>query len=180
MCRQRHKVYQLQNETVTDLASLLSGKSSYEEYKFYPYKQTALDLALNKKSYSNYVEWIYSDRVTGIFNSLRADERYDFIIIDTPPLSVAADVTGLVQNADKSLLVVRTDYVYTAAINDAVLSLTENSSFAGCILNDVHREFSLMGQLGFDESGYYSRYHKGYHSYDSYHKYSDFRDTTES
>ena len=124
--------------------------------------------------------------VTLLFRRYRQlfHRKFDYIIVDTPPLSVAADVTGIVQLADVSLLVVRTDYVYTPSINDAVLSLSEKSNFGGCILNDVHREFSMMGQMGFDENGYGSRYYrgakKGYGSHESYSKYSDFQDTPSS
>ncbi len=176
-----HKVFELKGTEFMDLAALLSGEISLDSYQFCPYKQTGLDLALNKKSYNNYVEWIYTDRIAGIFEELRASDKYDFIIVDTPPLSVAADVTGIVQLADISLLVVRTDYVYSAAINDAVLSLSEKSNFAGCILNDVHREFTMLGQMGFDENGYGGGYYRGSKNrYDSYSKYSDYKDTPPS
>ena len=84
--------------------------------------------------------------------------------------------------ADKTLLVVRTDRDYTADINDAVLSFRENkngAAFAGCILNDVHREFSLLGQFGADESGksgaYYG-YSGKYSKYSEYSKYSGYSD----
>ena len=175
-----NKVFNLHDSTLPDLATLLDGSSPFENFPFYHYKQTGLDLGLNNKSHNDYVNWIYSDHVNTIVNYLRGLDCYDFIIIDTPPLSVAADVTGLVHLADRSLLVVRTDYVYTAALNDAVLSLKEHSNnFAGCILNDVHREFSMLGQFGFDESGYYgARYGKKnyYGYYNSYSKYAEHKD----
>lgn len=176
-----HKVFDMQDEVPMDLAALISGQTSLENYQFTPFRQTGLDLALNKKSYNNYVEWIYTDRIAGIFDQLRRSEKYDFIIVDTPPLSVAADVTGIVQLADMSMLVVRTDYVYTAAINDAVLSLSEKNNFAGCILNDVHREFSMLGQMGFDESGYGGGYYyRGSRNrYNRYGGYEDYSKTTE-
>lgn len=177
----QYKVFDLQESEFEDLGVLLAGNSSVEEYPFVHYKQSGLSLALNKKSYNNYMEWIYSDRISGIFNELRRSSRFDFIIVDTPPLSVAADVTGIVQLADVSLLVVRTDYVYSASINDGVLSLSEKSNFSGCILNDVHREFSMLGQMGFDENGYGGSYYRGgksrYGAYESYSKYSEFKDT---
>lgn len=186
-----HKVFGMQKDELMDLAELISGRTPLEEYKFSTYRQTGLDLALNKKSYHNYVEWVYSDRISGVLDQLRSSGRYDFIIVDTPPLSVAADVTGIVSLADVSMLVVRTDYVYSAAINDAVLAMSENSGFSGCILNDVHREFSMLGQMGFDEngygSGYYSRGKKSrygrygsYNTYDSYSKYTDYSDYKET
>lgn len=173
-----YKIFDLYNEDSQDLASLLSGTISADNFKFYSYKQTGLDIAMNKKRHNDYVNWIYSNRVAEILNHLRESDAYDFIIIDTPPLSVAADVTELVHLADRTMLVVRTDCVHTAAVNDAVLVLTENNdNFAGCILNDVYKEFSLLGQLGLDESGYYGKYYgsKRYGNYNSYKKYSDYK-----
>ena len=179
------KIFDLWDHDLPDLATLLDGTVSLENFPFYSYKQTGLDLGLNEKSHNDYVNWIYSDHVNTIFQYLRGLDCYDYIIIDTPPLSVAADVTGLIHLADRSLLVVRTDFVYTAAINDAVLSLKENSDgFAGCILNDVHTEFSMLGQFGLDESGYYGthygrhNYYGSYHSYSSYSKYAEHKDSS--
>jgi len=68
-----------------------------------------------------------------------------------------------------------------------VLSMAEQNNFAGCILNDVHREFSMLGQMGFDENGYgggyYYRGRKNrygrYDSYSKYSNYSDYKDITE-
>ncbi|MGM9642191.1 MAG: P-loop NTPase [Eubacteriales bacterium] len=181
-----HKVFGLRDEVTDDLGALLSGSKTLSDYRFHQYKQMSLDLALNKKSYANYADWLYSDRMGQFFDTLRASD-YDFLIIDTPPLSVAADVAGLVQHSDRSLLAVRTDCVHTAAINDAVLSLSESGNFCGCILNDVHREFNLLGQLGSDESGAYGGYYNGYGygrkhgygydrngAYESYSKYSEY------
>lgn len=175
-----HKVFGMQKEATEDLGALFTENAAFSDYHFCHYKQTGLDLALNKKSYNDYVDWLYSDRMAQMFATLRASD-YDFIIIDTPPLAVAADVTGLVQYSDRSLLVVRTDCVNTAAINDAVLTLSSGESFCGCVLNDVYREFNILGQLGVDESGYYSRYYHGYgrkhgygykNPYHSYRRYS--------
>ncbi len=164
-----HKIFDLQNENFQDLAALLSGKVTFSQYSFTCYKPiTGLDLALNKKSYHNYTEWLYTDALESVFSEMRTSDRYDYIIIDTPPISVAADVIGLAHLADLSLLVVRTDYVYTSVINDAIMTLQDNNThFAGCVLNDVHKEFSLLGQLGTDENGY-----TGKKYYNSYSKYS--------
>jgi capsular exopolysaccharide synthesis family protein len=96
-------------------------------------------------------------------------KKFDYVLIDTPPLSVAADVTTFMRFVDKSLVVLRTDFVYAADINDAILSLREKTdTFAGCILNAVHREFALFSQFGLDESGYYGKSGSAYRRYDRY------------
>ncbi len=171
-----HKIFGMQNEVASDLMELMSGKVALENFAFTPYKNIPLSLGLNKRNYKNYAEWIYAEQAEKLFANLRSASDYDFVIIDTPPLAVAADVMGLMNHADSSLLVVRTDCVYTAAINDAVLSMNEAGKFTGCILNDVHREFTVLGQLGFDESGYYGR-SKKHGAYYGYHNYSGFNDS---
>lgn len=164
-----HKIFDVEENSGHDFASLLSGEVSIDQFAFSTYKNTNLDLAVNRQIHGDYVNWIYEDCASEIFKYLREQTEYDYILIDTPPLSVAADVTTFMQFADKSFVVLRTDYVYAADINDAILSLHERTrNFEGCILNDVHREFSFMGQLGLDETGYYGRYGGGYSRYDHY------------
>jgi capsular exopolysaccharide synthesis family protein len=163
-----HKIFDMKKTDTEDFASLLSGKTSLEQYVVNPFMKTGVDLMVNFKSHNDYVNWIHGDNIKAVFDKLRDEMGYDYILIDTPPLSVAADVTTFMQLADKSLVVVRTDYVYAADINDAILSLKEKAdNFAGCILNAVHKEFSLLGQLGFDERGYYGKY-GSYSRYDRY------------
>lgn len=163
-----HKIFDMKKTDTDDFASLLSGKTSLEQYIVNPFMKTGVDLMVNFKSHNDYVNWIHGDNIRAVFAKLRDEMGYDYILIDTPPLSVAADVTTFMQLADKSLVVVRTDYVLAADINDAILSLNEKTdNFAGCILNAVHKEFSLLGQLGFDERGYYGKY-GSYSRYDRY------------
>lgn len=163
-----HKIFDMKKTDTEDFASLLSGKTSLEQYVVNPFMKTGVDLMVNFKSHNDYVNWIHGDNIHEVFAKLRDEMGYDYILIDTPPLSVAADVTTFMQLADKSLVVVRTDYVLAADINDAILSLKEKTdNFAGCILNAVHKEFSLLGQLGFDERGYYGKY-GSYSRYDRY------------
>lgn len=163
-----HKIFDMKKTDTEDFASLLSGKTAMEQYVVNPFMKTGVDLMVNFKSHNDYVNWIHGDNIHAVFAKLRDEMGYDYILIDTPPLSVAADVTTFMQLADKSLVVVRTDYVLAADINDAILSLKEKTdNFAGCILNAVHKEFSLLGQLGFDERGYYGKY-GSYSRYDRY------------
>lgn len=163
-----HKIFDMKKTDTDDFASLLSGKTSLEQYVVNPFMKTGVDLMVNFKPHNDYVNWIHGDNIHEVFTKLRDELGYDYILIDTPPLSVAADVTTFMQLADKSLVVVRTDYVLAADINDAILSLKEKTdNFAGCILNAVHKEFSLLGQLGFDERGYYGKY-GSYSRYDRY------------
>ena len=125
----------------------------------YRYKNTNLFLAMNKKKIAVKSEWIRSALVRQWIRAL-ADEM-DFVIVDTAPLSVSADAASLGDVADQTILVVRTDRGRVEEINDAVATITSSGgTFAGCILNDVYKPFTLFDQIGADPGGYY-KYHYG-------------------
>ncbi len=150
----------------SDLGSLISKGEDLEKFSLCQYKSTRLYLALNTSRHSDYVEWINSAYVKNLIEILRRE--FDYVIIDTPPISAAAEVASISRICDKSVLVVRTDFVQTADINDAIMILSENQHFAGCILNDVFDEFSFFGQLGADETGYYGGHYGSYSGYSKY------------
>jgi capsular exopolysaccharide synthesis family protein len=163
------KVFSVDVQKTNDFGSLIANKITAKDFALQKYKNTNLYLALNSTSHPDYVDWINSERVTNIINAFRS-MKFDYIIIDSSPISVSADITSISKLADKTVLVVRTDSVYTEDINDTIETLKENGvKIAGCILNNVYREFTLMGQLGFDETGNY-RSGYGYHGYGNYSK----------
>ena len=183
-----HKIFEISADGEShDLADFVSGKLSGDQYQFVRYKNPSLDLGVNHKSHFDYVDWIHNSRTKEIIDALKNSGRYDFILLDTPPLAVAADITTLTAIADATLLVVRTDYVPVGEINDVVLSLSESSKkFAGCVLNDVHREFDSLLQFAPDETGksgsYYGSYEKygKYGKYEKYSKYAKYSDRSYS
>ncbi|MBE6936955.1 MAG: hypothetical protein E7460_00200 [Ruminococcaceae bacterium] len=156
-----YKILGVSVSAQSDFAALLSGSTSLESFKIRRYRNTSLYLALNARHRRDYTGWINSERVPQTLELFR--NKFDYVIIDTPPMIFSADVASLCRHADRSLLVVRTDKALTADINDAVLKLTSSGEkFGGCILNDVYSEFTFFGQTGADESGY-SGYGYGSH-----------------
>ena len=119
-------------------------------------------------AHDDYVDWIHSGRVSEIIDSFR-DGVFDYVLIDTPPLFAAADVPVIARLADAAFVVIRTDRVTAADINDSILSFSDEcGNFAGCILNDLRPEFSLLGQLGADESGRHGGNYGYYYKYRNY------------
>ena len=177
-----YKFFNVDYTKEAELGNLLSGEVKTEEYKFRRYKNSALFLALNVHAHPDLKKWLRADRIAELLD--RFKQSIDVILIDTAPLSADATVTDILPVADKTILVVRTDTVYTAALNDAILTIKDvGGDFAGCILNNVFPEISLFGQAGADESGYrYGRRHYGYgygHTsrgsrYTAYGKYSGY------
>lgn len=167
-----YKIFELEYKENAELGDLFMNKISPAEFVFRRYKKSRLFLAANTKAHKEYQRWYENGAVGSVIDSLR--DQVDFIIVDTAPMSVDASVTNIVEIVDKSILVVRTDVVHTASINDAILTIKDvGGELAGCILNDVYPEFSMFGQSGFDESGYaYSGYYGTYNKYSRYGKYN--------
>ncbi|MBQ8184045.1 MAG: AAA family ATPase [Clostridia bacterium] len=154
-----YKIFKYKKPLKIEFSEILKGTASPKDYEFLKYKKTDLYLALSKKPCSDVSEWISSDIVKRCIASIR--DKVDFVIIDTPPASVCADAMSLIKMSDKVLLIVRTDVVDIADINDTVMTIKNiGGSFAGCILNDVYKPFTLFGSMGTDTRGY-SVYRRG-------------------
>jgi capsular exopolysaccharide synthesis family protein len=93
---------------------------------------------------------LHSSALHNLLNAAR--EEYDYILIDSAPLLLAADTHALLPVIDHALLVVRADYTPIACSQDALKILGDK--VAGCILNDVKRlkyESYYHGYYGTDK-----------------------------
>lgn len=167
-----YKIFEEKCDPEYELSNLLSGKVSPKDYKLKQYKKTGLFLAMNTQASKDSRKWFESGAVEMVIASFK--EVFDYVIIDTPPISVASEVTGIAKLCDKTVVVVRTDTVYSSVINDKLLTLSNTGAdVAGCILNDVYGDLTLFGSFGVDESGYTSRkYYGKYGRHNGYGKYS--------
>lgn len=83
---------------------------------------------------------------------IAARNEYDYVLIDSAPLLLAADTHALLPLIDQALLVVRADHTPIACSRDALKVLGDKA--VGCILNDVKRlkyETYYHGYYGIDE-----------------------------
>lgn len=172
-----YKIFDVNTEKLAnnELSEMMAGKIDLSNYMFCRFRKSSLYMALNAKSSMKYHAWMEKGNVAKVLEYFK--ERVDYIIVDTAPISVDSSITNIIPLVDKTVLMVRTDVVYASAINDAILTIKDvGGDFAGCILNDVYPEFSLFGQSGYDETGYYSkRYMKNRHNvpYKHYGTYSE-------
>ena len=92
----------------------------------------------------------------GLGRILKILRNFDFVIIDTAPMSLFSDAQLLSEQADGAILVVRQDCVPARDINDAADELRRGrAELLGCILND------MRGMLGYGY-GYGYGYGAGY------------------
>ena len=98
------------------------------------------------------------------FNQMleQVTDVFDFIIIDTPPLSNVADGLNIATKVDGTVLVVRSDDTPRKFVSNSVQLLKRTSTpLLGIVLNriDTHS----------NGNRYYNRYYKkGYYYYNNY------------
>ena len=163
-----HKIFDFKEEIETDFSDVLSQKVAFSKFDFFRYRKSDLLIAFNKKAHSESSDLFQNDVLGQCIEVLR--EKVDFVIIDTPPASVSADAITVSSLVDGVLLTIRTDVVPVQDINDAILSISDaGGKLAGCILNNVYKPFTLFGQMGSDEMGYYgySTYYKSHSKFNS-------------
>lgn len=128
-------------------------------------KNTNLFLLLQRRSTRNSTDISGSDGMASLIQ--KAKECFDFVVIDTPPMSVAPDVECIMELADASLLVVQQNMVQADVINHAITALQgAKSKLLGCVVNNVYGvTLSHGGGYGY---GY------GYGRYGKYGKYGGY------
>lgn len=83
---------------------------------------------------------MHSEKLKKLLLAARADERFDYVLLDSPPMLLSADAEALSALSDLSVLVVRQDYTPAGILNDCADALTQSGTdFAGFILNDFTR-----------------------------------------
>jgi Mrp family chromosome partitioning ATPase len=84
-------------------------------------------------------------------------ERYDYVLIDAPPVMAVADARVIGRLADKTVFVVRWDKT-PKKVARAALELLRKAQvpLAGIVLQQV--DLKRYGRLGYGDSGYYYHY----------------------
>ena len=118
-------------------------------------------MLLAKKGERNTGDLIASSQMEFLLNWAR--DNFDFIILDLPPMCVAADAEAMTNLADCCLMVVRQNVALAGELNNAIGNLEgHRSKMIGCVLNNVYST-----QLSSGHNYGYSSYHK-YHHYGHY------------
>jgi Mrp family chromosome partitioning ATPase len=104
-----------------------------------------------------------------------ARKKYDFVVIDLPPMAIVPDPEAVMEFVDGSLLVVRQNRVNAADLNRAIGDLQRGKAkMLGCVLNNVHSTQLLSGEgygTGYGRYGAYGRYGR-YGKYGRYGAYA--------
>ena len=157
------------------LQEVLEDKGSLEDALIHDEKRE-LYLLLNSSSSSRSTDLVSSENMARLISAAR--ESFDYVIIDTPPMSLMADAEVMADISDLSLLVVKYDLVQARDLNDAIDSLRVcHAHFAGCVLNQVRtlpgERRTVVGYGGYGRYGKYGRYGR-YGRYGKYGKYGNY------
>lgn len=118
-------------------------------------------MLLAKKGERNTGDLIVSPRMEAMLDW--AKQNFDYIVMDLPPMSAAADAEGMADLADACLLVIRQNMAYAPELNNAIGNLEKHrAKMLGCVLNNVYSTQLSSGQsYGY---GSYSKYrHYGHY-----------------
>ncbi|MEA4973469.1 Tyrosine-protein kinase YwqD [bioreactor metagenome] len=157
--------------TKVGLSEILAGLATWEnetEEEPYIYRSKRRNLFVLHSGHipPNPAELLASKQMKNLLE--KCEKEFDYIIIDTPPISVVTDAAVLANVVNGYVIVVRAGVTPKDSLSESVLRLEQlGANIIGFILNDVDPKTSLYKH----SSGRYkygsSKYHKyGYGGYD--------------
>jgi capsular exopolysaccharide synthesis family protein len=133
-----HKYLKISNKDVGGLTSLLAGITTLNNSIAY-FSDLNISVITSGPIPPNPTELLGSEKFANIIESLSKD--YDYIIFDTPPVSVVTDAAIISRLVDGVLFVIRQGYTTYDAANHAKENLVKvNANVIGCIFNAVDVE----------------------------------------
>ncbi len=158
-----HKIFDLENEI--GLSTLIINKATFNEC-IVNTQINHLDILVSGPIPPNPSELIETDEMDKIFQ--QAMEKYDYIILDTPPIALVSDSLSLSKYVNATLYAIRQNYSHKDVINVAnLVQKEERLKNLGLLINDIQPSKSF----GYN---YYYGYGKGYHY--SYYDYKYTKD----
>lgn len=156
----QYKIFGLNPEEIQEFGEVLNGNEK-ADHLVQPLAKSELLLVTGSMIYPNSTEMIASDMFYKIVDFFK--ERLDYVIIDTPPMSQAADAEELVDYADASILVVRQHTALVKDINEAISILNSaDGTMLGCVYNDVFHGIAQVARTYGYRYAYGSGYGYGY------------------
>lgn len=139
--------------SVPGLSNTLSSMNDLGE-ALHETKYANLDVICSGTTVPNPAELLASEQMNTLLQNLQ--QKYDYIILDTPPLNVVSDAIPLIKQSDGVVLVVRENRSTSTELKQTVESLQiVDGKIIGLILNDVDTKRKRY-------SSYHYKYGYGY------------------
>mgnify|MGYP002527121132 FL=1 len=152
----------LELENATGFSNYLAGFAELDDV--IQHCKNGLDVITSGQIPPNPSELLVSPRMEKAL--LKLSEKYDYVIIDAPPVNIVSDAVSMSKFVTGVAVVVKEDFTTHDALKKALSNLEfANAKILGFILNDVMAP-----------RGYYSKYYKyRYHyKYNYRYKYSNY------
>lgn len=144
-----------------DLVKLLSGETGLDE-AIMKDDLTGVGVLFGSHSKNNPTDLFSSDAFRNLVADLR--QRYDIIIIDTPPTLIVPDARVIGQVADAILFLSRWDATPVAQINEGIHQMRSvGHHITGTVLTQINmKAMQTYGYYGYDRYAEYTKkYHRG-------------------
>lgn len=134
------------------LSDYLAGDVELQQC-IYPFQQAGIDVLPAGHASPNPLEFIGSSRFRELLGQL--SERYDQVIVDTPPTQAVSDALMIGTLVDAMVYVVKADSTPVHVVRNGLARLRHaNCNVIGIALNQVHPE----RDTGYYYGGYYDTY----------------------
>ena len=142
------------------LSDYLSGQNTLDEVIHHSHVNDNLSfIACGTHSPKPY-ELLESEEMKSLLDELR--KRYDYIIIDTPPVLLLSDALALATVTDGTVVVCRHQVSYISDIERALDTLSfAKANVLGVVVNDYKELKTSKGYGGYKKYYYYNSYSYG-------------------
>ena len=150
------------------ISSFLSNREPFENVIQTAPQVSNLDIITSGPIPPNPAELIASEKCDEFFKLLK--EKYDYIIIDTPPLGLVTDAFLLMRFADVKLFIVRQGLTNKNIFGSIIKDLEDRGIDASIVINGIQTNKGYYGKrYGSYRYGYGYAYGYGYGRYGSQH-----------
>lgn len=136
------------------LGEIISGSSELKDV-IHEIPGTKLDIITAGEVKIDMSDVVSKDQLKKFFDTLKI--KYDYVIIDSPPVQPVSDTLILVQSTDYNFFIIRSEQTKTGSLMSSIKKIKNvGSKVDGIIINDVDTSNQAYGY-------YYNNYYKDYY-----------------
>ena len=152
----QYKIFGI-NEKIQELTEYLKGEEPQKLIRIL--KRENICVIFNTIPCADSTELLTGNKIIELINYLKT--KFDYIIIDTPPITNTADADILSGIADSSVLIIKEHERSIIEISEVVTFLSEShAKLLGCVLNDT--QITANEKYGYGYGYGYEKYGYGY------------------
>lgn len=134
----QQKIFDVKEENSMDFAAYLQDPSK-ADMESVLVERGGVMLAVNQKNYEKTQQLITARQLKEFLKIQK--KKFDYIILDSPPMLAATDAEALTRVAEEAMLVVRQDWSIIRDINDCIDFMRNgNAHFIGYVLNNLQEK----------------------------------------